>query len=48
MSKILSKAITKNITVQKVKGFRDILGQEYFKQKGALENCESISAFGGL
>lgn len=34
--------------VQKVKGFRDILGEEYFKQKGALEKCEDVALYYGF
>jgi histidyl-tRNA synthetase len=42
------KDSNKNLTVQKVKGFRDILGQEYFRQKGAIEKCEDVALYYGF
>jgi histidyl-tRNA synthetase len=34
--------------LQKVKGFRDILGQDYFRQKGAIEKCEDVALYYGF
>jgi histidyl-tRNA synthetase len=35
-------------TIQTVKGFRDILGTEYFRQKGALEKAEDVATYYGF
>jgi histidyl-tRNA synthetase len=35
-------------SVQKVKGFRDILGTEYFRQKGVIEKCEDVANYYGF
>lgn len=51
MTKNSSKIIPKNPpqnSLQKVKGFRDILGQEYFRQKGAIEKCEDVALYYGF
>lgn len=51
------KGVTKNVkqidkksdnVLQTVKGFRDILGTEYFRQKGALEKCEDVATYYGF
>jgi histidyl-tRNA synthetase len=47
-SKPASKKENQNSTLQKVKGFRDILGQEYFRQKGAIEKCEDVALYYGF
>jgi len=50
-SKVSSKKTesvkTQNL-IQTVKGFRDILGTEYFRQKGALEKCEDVALYYGF
>lgn len=43
-----AKPSQQNQNVQKVKGFRDILGQEYFRQKGAIEKCEDVALYFGF
>lgn len=50
MPKNNSKKSEKNSNqqIQKVKGFRDILGQEYFRQKGAIEKCEDVALYYGF
>lgn len=34
--------------IQTVRGFRDILGTEYFRQKGAFEKCEDVAIYYGF
>lgn len=54
MAKNNSKNTSKNTNqnqqsnLQKVKGFRDIWGQEYFRQKGAIEKCEDVALYYGF
>lgn len=48
-NKVQTKVEPKNGSqLQKVKGFRDILGQEYFRQKGAIEKCEDVALYYGF
>ncbi len=47
-SKTASKKENQQNNLQKVKGFRDILGQEYFRQKGAIEKCEDVALYYGF
>ncbi len=37
-----------NQELQTVKGFRDILGSEYFREKGALEKAEDVATYYGF
>jgi len=50
-SKVSSKK-TENVKtqnlIQTVKGFRDILGTEYFRQKGAIEKFEDVAIYYGF
>ena len=47
------KTVIKNIKnlqdeLQTVKGFRDISGDEYFRQKGAIEKAEDVALYYGF
>jgi histidyl-tRNA synthetase len=44
----MTKSKNDNQLLQTVKGFRDILGQEYFRHKGAIEKCEEVALYYGF
>lgn len=43
-----NKQDNKQPNIQTVKGFRDILGQEYFRHKGCIEKCEDVALYYGF